>query len=142
MARRRSSSRAISARPISGRGHYTTARVILPRSVTYSSILPQAISRPLQIAQRSGVDARLFSPVPRQRRLFYSVSGYPATVRTRVKSGSLYGQSYFTVPRSVAVCVRRSQRREVMFASQRAGRGRRVYNRRSRRNASSSISCK
>lgn len=46
----------------------------------------------------------------------------------------------FSVPKNVAICVRRKQRREVLFALKRTGKGARV--RRRRRNYYSDVSCK
>lgn len=59
----------------------------------------------------------------------------PLRIRKRLFSH----QVQFADPRSTLICVRRSQRREVLFAKKRAGRG---GMRRPRRNQFSSIVCR
>lgn len=69
-----------------------------------------------------------FEPGTRPARLF---SGQPATVGfvpnvNKSKPGKpakLYGQMAFTAPTETLVCVRRSRRKEVLFAKKKTGKG-------------------
>lgn len=70
--------------------------------------------------------------VPRNKDRFASVRKFPSQTKAIVA---------FDVPRDVAICARRSMRREVLFARRKTGRGR-PKQRRPRRNEYSSISCR
>jgi hypothetical protein len=66
------------------------------------------------------------------------------TPSRKSRPGRVYSPSRvaFEAPRTVVVCVRRKQRRQVLLALGRAGRGRRTYKRAHvRRNAYSSVGC-
>lgn len=100
-----------------------------------------------EVAVRSNVlaleDRRLWAPLEETPRgLFHRssrlvVTPYPNVNKSRAAVSPPAGVS-FAVPREVAVCVRRKQRREVLFAKRRTGKGARA---RRRRNAWSDISC-
>lgn len=74
---------------------------------------------PLGFASPAGAKSRM------SRRL--TVSGANSTARLTPPSGLS-----FSVPRDVAVCVRRKERREVIFAQRKAGKGARSPRRRSK----------
>lgn len=66
-------------------------------------------------------------------------SGLPATIKqTPPRKRSLVTQTTFDAPRDVAICVRRKQRREVIFAKRKHGAGARA---RRRRNYWSHVKC-
>lgn len=92
-------------------------------------------------------DGRLFHPDPLEAPR--TVSGTPARVRVlprRSSSATARSDPFlafrdrltFRTPDRVALCVRRKQRRQVLHALRRTGRG----NRPPRRNAWSNVSCK
>lgn len=95
----------------------------------------------LSIARSFGVDDRL-RPSYRKYSPPRTIYGFPAPVRTRFNPYAPkvnYARYEFKVPGRTAVCVRRSMRREVLFATGRSGGGKR---RRPRRTEASSISCR
>lgn len=78
------------------------------------------------------------SPRKDQRRIVERVSR-PVGKANKV---ARFGRDYklaFAVPRKVSLCVRRKQRREVMFAMRRTGKGARAVRR--RRNQFSDVRC-
>ena len=82
----------------------------------------------------------------RHNRLPKTIFGNPAPIAVNLRSnpkkrGYLYARPSFVIPKATAVCVRRSMRREVLFARNKAGKGKRNYNSRARRNADSRYSC-
>lgn len=82
---------------------------------------------------------RFYHPQPRATRPIITISGGRASTQTHVKR-NLYAYQSFKIPQQVAVCVRRKRRKEVLFASGKAGR--KNHTKHVRRNPSSSISCK
>lgn len=85
-------------------------------------------------------DQRYFNPsgVSVARRVLVTPQGYRSTSgQSVVPRGRRYEFLGFDVPSSVLVCVRRKQRRQVLFAKGKNGRG----NRRPRWNATSHIWC-
>ena len=83
---------------------------------------------------------RLSSPRRDQRKVVERV--VPRIARKAVSRNTRDGVSKFAfaVPRKVVVCVRRKQRREVLFAMRRTGKG--AKRRIRRRNHWSEVSCK
>lgn len=111
-----------------------------------SPSLAVRLPRPLRVSLSQVEDRRAFHPLSswRPARL---LSGHPAP--PVVPKSAPPGRSFrgrfpfhglrFAVPERVVICVRRHERREVMFAKKRAGkRGQR----KPRRNWYSAISCK
>lgn len=84
----------------------------------------------------SAVDTVLGKPI--SRRVLVTLQGHRSTSgQSVVPRGRRYEFLGFDVPSSVLVCVRRKQRRQVLFAKGKNGRG----NRRPRWNATSHIWC-
>lgn len=99
--------------------------------------LPPVRSRysPLQMIE----DRRRWSPALRPPMRVVRRAAVPARLTERLYRGrALVGRPAFVDPRRVAVCVRRSQRREVLFATRNTGRGARAPR---RRNALSDVRC-
>jgi len=112
----------------------------LPQISDLLSSLParQSIYRPPALP--SLPDNRRFYPRRfRSLRPTFTVRGERASVRSTVNRRNLYVQKSFNVPAEVVTCVRRKIRKEVMFASGKAGR--RLHYKSVRRNRDSSISC-
>lgn len=85
------------------------------------------------------IDDRLWNPQRSSFRRPRTIYGRPAQVVSTFNNRRFSrDRLVFAVPKTVSTCVRRQQRREVLFARGRAGRN---GGRRYRRNASSSISC-
>lgn len=87
-------------------------------------------------------DRRHWSPVPRSWRPAGATSRDARRLVLRDvpnKPGLLPHQVSFRVPDKVAICVRRKVRKEVMFATKKAGRG--GAKARHRRNAWSDVKC-
>lgn len=86
-------------------------------------------------------DRRLFEPVDTfPRALFHRSARLVPSINTNVKrSNHVPTGISFNVPEEVSLCVRRKQRREVLFAKRRTGKGARA--RRRRRGPFSSVSC-
>jgi len=87
-------------------------------------------------------DRRQWSPVPRSWRPVGATSRDARRLVLRdvpYKPGVLPHQVSFRVPDKVALCVRRKVRKEVMFATKKAGRG--GAKARYRRNAWSDVKC-
>lgn len=120
------------------RDHGSIARAAA-RSGPLVSPAPIVKIRPLparpQVTPPPGHDGRLFDPRPALSRPYRRVSGQPARVVAppvrkratgRVSASSLYVPAalLFSQPRGVAVCVRRKERREVIFATRKAGANR------------------
>lgn len=83
-------------------------------------------------------DLRTFHPEPVYRDPL-STSGLPATTKqTPPRKRTLMTQTTFDAPREVAICVRRKQRREVIFAKRKTGKGARA---RRHRNFWSNVKC-
>lgn len=86
----------------------------------------------------------LLSAVPNRHRTFRkksllrTVRSVPRAIRKNAQA--LRGDFKFQIPKDVAICVRRKQRREYIFASGRSGRVSRTKKR--RRNEHSNIRCK
>ena len=128
------------------RGERPGQRVALPQ-VTLPTLRPKVLlsrvrrtRRPVIIGDRRLLATRLRPPVR---------SGFEATrlvvapaerARPRRKSG-VSPFFVFKGPKGVMVCVRRKERREVLFAGGRAGKGIRVRARR-RRNEYSDVRCR
>jgi len=87
------------------------------------------------------IDNRLYHP-RRAFRPILTVSYRNAPIRQRFKKGnSLVFQKIFSAPNITSPCIRRTTRRQVLFATKGAGKGMRHGKKHVRRNASSSISC-
>jgi len=99
-------------------------------------------SQVLRVAQNNSVDDRLFYPsrykACRQPRL---ISGYNAPISTTFNPYRfLHVEERFVYPQRTAICVRRKQRKEVLFARGFAGSKRRKGTK-MRKNIYSSVSC-
>lgn len=86
-----------------------------------------ALDRPLRLSVRTLEDRRDFHP-ERDFRPALSLSRLArrlVPVRSKVykRSEALTSRMMFAVPKKVAKCVRRKERREVMFASKKSGKG-------------------
>ena len=138
MAKRRSSRKHINYSI--GRDVMTIANRRLPRSFSAFTPYQQNIIK-LDIARSHLVDDRLFRPRRQLYRAPRTIVGTPARVKPKIKKGFISHGYKFQNSRMVATCVRRRSRREVLFAAGAAGKGRRNFTRKVRRNASSSISC-
>jgi hypothetical protein len=124
-----------------GRDVKTITNQRLPHISELLSPLParQAIYRPPVLAPLP--DNRRFYPRRfRHIRPTLTIRGERAAIRSTVNRRNLYVQKSFDVPREVLTCVRRSQRKEVMFATGRAGR--KLNYRNVRRTRDSQISCR
>lgn len=91
--------------------------------------------------------APVFSPRKAQRRIVEAVKhavqrSRPLGKRQKVRFGkrALGTKFAFAVPRKVELCVRRAQRKQVMFALRRTGKGSRAPRR--RRNYWTGVSCR
>lgn len=125
--------------PQAMRGHTVTA--------TARDIL-RAVRLPTKTLELTYVEDRRVYPHELRDTLFRDVSGAPAQVSRRPADSSrrsvqgvlpaLYHR--FETPRAVPVCLRRSNRRRVLFALRKTGRG--SSNRRARWTAKSFIRCK
>ena len=116
-------------------------------TIASSSAVYRNVSRPVLLSDRRefhplGDVAPVYSPRKSQRKI---VEKKVVTQPNRNKVGrarkqKAYYKISFGVPRKVELCVRRKQRREVMFAMRRTGKGSRAVRR--RRNYWSGVSCK
>lgn len=118
------------------------------RSAYHSSIATRRVLRPLLSLPElvlSLDDRRTYYPDVSLRPLGslsrlarrVAVSGGPSGVTRNVLRGAdVFG---FTIPKKVALCVRRKQRRSVLFAMERTGKGSRSRVR--RRNEWSDVKC-
>jgi len=117
-----------------GRNVSTIANHRLPLAHGYTPRLVHKINANI-------LDARYFHPIiPASSRPVFTTSGDTARIQpstSRRNPNARYLDS-FAIPTKVVPCVRRKQRREVLFATQRSGRN---GGRRYRRNSTSSISC-
>lgn len=104
-----------------GRDVNTIANRRLPRSTHQRFSKVHQHSYLLNIAQNSGVDNRYYHPINKRFQPPKTIMGNPAPVKTFVTK-KLWSKSYFAVPQVTAVCVRRHQRREIMFAKGLGGR--------------------
>lgn len=137
MARRRNRNLSVS----NGRGVKITSNHRLPHLSELLSPIParQQIYRPQTLA--SLPDNRRYYPRRfRSMRPSLTIRGERAAIKNRI-TRNLHVQSSFDLPREVVTCVRRSQRKEVLFATRRAGRGKRNYNRHVRRTRDSKVRC-
>lgn len=100
---------------------------------------PLRRQRLVQFPTHYSLDARLYRPNRRRFNPPRMVSGGYAPFSYRQQKGyQTHGRYMFQMPRRTLVCVRRKQRREVIFATGRGGRNRaRRYN----RSVTSNISC-
>lgn len=88
-------------------------------------------------------DRRRWNPQKKHVRPRLLYSGQLAPTQTKVLDKPhrrLYEKTTYIVPKQTAVCVRRQTRKEVLFATGKAGK--RLGTRKSRRNPQSYISCK
>jgi len=126
-----------------GREVKTFTNQRLPHINDLLSPLParQSIYRPPVLA--SPPDNRRYYPRRfSSMRPSLTIRGERAAIRSTVNTRNLYVQKSFALPREVLTCVRRSQRKEVLFAKRHAGRGRRLNYRHVRRTRDSEISCR
>lgn len=128
---------------VTGRGFQPTARVQRTLSpIPYPTINWK--SQALQTARMNRIDGRVFRPMQfRQFERPRTIWGLKAPISHSIRINPkrrdyLHVKRTFTIPKSTAVCVRRSMRREVIFATGRGG----AKHRRPTRNATSSISCR
>jgi len=129
-----------------------------PRLSSSKPYSPPRVSKPLKRTVWYRVpepvqDARIWQPTPKSKRPVKTLSGRPARVvaspplKARVVAPSapytpfqslhVPQALFFEKPRSVTLCVRRQQRREVIMATGKGG-----ANRKGRRTPESNIRCK
>ena len=90
------------------------------------------------------MDGRTFHPLPKRFVAPRLTNGYKAPVKstiTTTRKANLYETQKFVLPAHTATCVRRSRRKEVLFAAGSGGRPKRIKSRRSRRTQTSHIKC-
>lgn len=116
-------------------------------SIATDTVLPSLssfLSSPLPETVLEVEDRRLWHPEPDLvqglSKLAPTVVAKPAKARPGGRTGPSPDVFKFAVPEKVAVCVRRKQRREVIFAKGRAGKGAKARYR--RRNDRSNVSCR
>ena len=109
----------------------TSQRLPLLRPIRFSVPVPS-----LNLIEAE--DRRTHHP-ERTFRMPRRVDGSRASSRLITRANSPFGTEGFVDPLSVNICVRRQRRKEVMFATRRAGK---VGQRRPRRTPFSSISCR
>lgn len=108
------------------RGHLVTARANLARRFHLSNLL-HAIA-PIQTRLQQAEDLRRVPHEFRQERYLLR-SGQPARVRYETVQTNVRGHlrtqvhPYFRQPERTAVCIRRKERRRVLFALQKTGKG-------------------
>lgn len=105
--------------------------------------LADLLSRPLSVDLRPVEDRRTWHPLGEDRPT-RTTSGHPTRPNmvagaTSPGRGRLPAQIKFADPGRTVVCVRRHQRKEVLFALKKTGKGSRSPK---RRNPNSEISCK
>lgn len=121
----RKKSRVLSARKPETRGHLLTARPNLGRRFRLSDLLHSI--KPIQTRLQQAEDLRR---VPREfRQIQYHLSdGRLApvrheTIQPRMRWMPAQVHPYFQRPERTVVCIRRKERRRVLFALQKTGQG-------------------
>lgn len=122
MARRKRSKRGATYAPQATRGHTVTA-------TTWPDVV-RLPSKPLDVSLQYVEDRRLY-PEPLRQNLYRDLSGAPAQISRRPSRKddravsrvfpALYHR--FETPRRVPVCIRRADRRRVLHALRKTGRG-------------------
>lgn len=115
------------------------------RDVSAITSLRLPLLRPIRLSTVTPVpslieaeDRRTYHP-DRAFRAPRRIDGSRASFKLITRANSPFGSEGFVEPQSVNICVRRQRRKEVMFATRRAGK---VGQRRPRRTPFSSISCR
>lgn len=127
-------------RSLGDRRHFTPQPQVLHALGTLSTILRTPNNRTRSVPQRNKkpLSARK-REAPRRSRKFHKKILSRRTRSEQARDGQLRKNLTVTIPRNVAVCVRRKERREVIFAKNkmRAGSGAKRH-----RNLNSNIWCK
>ncbi len=122
----RKKSRVLSERKPETRGHLLTARADLARRFRLSDLLHTI--KPVQTRLQQAEDLRRIPHEFRQENYLLR-SGAPASVRYETISARVHGRlwtsvhPYFQRPERTVVCIRRKERRRVLFALQKTGKG-------------------
>lgn len=114
------------------------ARTPLPR------VMPSFGRTVPMLPLSSLMDGRTFHPLPKRFIAPRLTNGYKAPVKstiTTTRKANLYETQKFVLPAHTATCVRRTRRKEVLFANGSGGRPKRIKSRRSRRTQTSHIKC-
>lgn len=114
--------------------YYVRTRGYLVKTTGWRDI-PTITSRRLPTLLATIPEKRTYTPTPR---MTYTIGGKPYTGVKAVKQHQLA----FRQPKTLSICVRRSIRRQVMFASGRGGTRGLGRKKKRRVNEDSKISCK